>query len=249
MCERDIHLVDIADTHQLDVALEEANLLIECRGTLARVVEDMAEHMRKFHNARAGHIAVELYHRVDVVQGVHQEVGVNLILQILHLRLDVLLLEDGHTAVDGQRAVVELNHSVGTRHKDTNQDVPIPLKVRKRGFVAKLDVALEVAEVENLDDAKDDSDYCYERGGVEPIAVAKKKLRSKESVVREEDDEVGRNLCPRDNNLVKVNLVLRHQLGIHKGDQEYRYPHQRVEHILAQFPTLEEFHIGKCNDF
>ena len=72
---------------------------------------------------------------------------------------------------------------------------------------------------------------------------------NREYLVHKEDCEVGRNLHPRDNHLIKVNLVLRHQLGIHKGDQEYRYPHQRVEHILAQFPTLEEFHIGKCNDF
>ena len=69
----------------------------------------MTQHMRQLHNATLGHLSVEVYQRVDVVQGVHKEVGVNLILQILHLALYVLLLQYRHTTVgvEGADAVVK----------------------------------------------------------------------------------------------------------------------------------------------
>ena len=55
-------------------------------------------------------------------------------------------------------------------------------------------------------------------------------------VIDNKDYKIWRNLTPRDNDLLEVDLVLGHKMRVHKRDEKYRCPHQRVEHILAYSP-------------
>lgn len=73
-------------------------------------------------------------------------------------------------------------------------------------------------------------------------------------VVNDEDRKVWRNLATRNDNLIPVNLVLRHKVSIHKGYEEYGTPHQSVDQTLTQtyayvFEYMCQLHSCKNKDF
>ena len=83
-------------------------------------------------------------------------------------------------------------------------------------------------------------------GGNKPVA---QKKRRQQVVVGHEDDEVGRNLHPRDNHDIEVYAMLRHQMGIHEGYKVDGCPHYGVEHVLSKTDIFEktQIHKGKSN--
>ena len=107
---------------------------------------------------------------MDVVERVHQEVWIYLILQILHLRLDILLLKNGHMSLGFNNLIVYLNHRIGTRHKNTEEYIPIPLQLGERGLATQINIILPIPEIRNLDSSKYRHNKNYQRYDILPIS-------------------------------------------------------------------------------
>ena len=71
-----------SDAHQLDIVFQKLYLLLERYHGFLVVVQDVAHHLRQFLNGLLCLGSVECSQRIDVVQGVEQEVGVNLVAQV-----------------------------------------------------------------------------------------------------------------------------------------------------------------------
>lgn len=107
--EANLDVVRIADAHQFDVVLEELDVAAERDDLASRVVEHVAHHLRELDDGILGALGVDVNQRVDVVERVHEEVRVNLVLEVVHLGLHVLALELLHLLLVANRLVHELD--------------------------------------------------------------------------------------------------------------------------------------------
>ena len=83
----DFNRLGDADAHQLDVVLKEFGFVLQGNGGLLVVIEDVAQHAREFLNGFLRLGSIESGERIDVVEGVEQEVGIDLRAQIAQLGL------------------------------------------------------------------------------------------------------------------------------------------------------------------
>lgn len=130
--EANLDVVRIADAHQFDVVLEELDVAAERDDLASRVVEHVAHHLRELDDGILGALGVDVNQRVDVVERVHEEVRVNLVLEVVHLGLHVLALELLHLLLVANRLVHELDARVGAGHEERQHDVPVELQVGER---------------------------------------------------------------------------------------------------------------------
>ena len=115
-------LVAIAHTHQLDVIRHELHLFGNGHQFMVALVEHIAQDFRQLDDSLLGPLTVDVDQRMDVVQRVHQEVRVQLVLQVLQLLLEVLFLKSGHLQLVTALLEVELDTEVGKEHQDKDND-------------------------------------------------------------------------------------------------------------------------------
>ncbi len=83
--DRDHQSVSIAQTHQLDVFAQEGGLALQEHPVATAVIEHEAHHDRQIPEGGLGFLGIHVDEHLDVVQGVHEEMGVDLKPQILQL--------------------------------------------------------------------------------------------------------------------------------------------------------------------
>lgn len=74
-----------ADFHKIDIAVDKLNLIVESDEVLLVIVEDMPEHTAEFQYRLLCFLLVEGCEGIDVVEGVEQEMRIDLIPQVLQL--------------------------------------------------------------------------------------------------------------------------------------------------------------------
>ena len=93
------HLVGVAQPHQCHVVLQELYFLVQHHVSFVAFIEHITHHFRKLHDAVLRLFLVDAYQRVNVVERVHEEVGVYLVLQVLKLMLQVFPFQFLHRLV------------------------------------------------------------------------------------------------------------------------------------------------------
>ena len=145
----DIYRLTIANTHQLDIVLQKLDISTEwnlvCRG----LIDNMAHHIRQLDNAALSTIGIDIYQRVDIVERIHQEVRIYLILEIIHLRLNILACQTLIILISLHRLVELLDTDICRKHKDTEHNVPIPRKVGK-GRLMRQNTHISIAVRDNV---------------------------------------------------------------------------------------------------
>ena len=178
---------------------------------------------------------------MDVVERVHEEVRVDLVLQVVHLGLQVLPLERLHLLFVAHRLVDELDAGVGSGHEEAEDDVPVDLEVRERGLavgidrlrvVLRADVEHEVLLVE-LDEPEDSDDERQVEQHVFAVFAAEHVPRGEDAVVDQEDDQVGRDLLPGDEYVLEVDVHLGHHLRVEHRHEDDGRPDHQVEQVFA----------------
>ena len=213
----DVHVVGVADAHQPDVILDELNVLVERDDFASRIVEHVAHHLRKLDHGVFCIFRVDVDQRMDVVERVHEEVGIDLVLQIIHFGLHVLLFELLHLLFVAYRLVHELDARIGPRHEKSQNHVPVHFQIGERRL-AVLDelvfgevreeqavgdvLFVEVHEPERADDQRQ---IGYQ---ILPILVLEHEPRRDDAVVDDEYDEVGRDLAPCDQYVFPADVKL-----------------------------------------
>ena len=120
--DRDLHLIGIAQLHQLDVILQESNLTIERHDLFVAFVEHEAHHLRQFEDGLLRLLRVNIHQRVDIVQRVHQEVGIDLVFQILQLLFQVLFLQLLQPFAVATLLEVEFDADIHAHHQQEDDD-------------------------------------------------------------------------------------------------------------------------------
>ena len=115
--EGDGDLVRVAQLHQGDVGADKLHLLAEGHAFPVALVEHIAHHLRQLDDGLLCLLGVDIHQGVDIVEGVHEEMGIDLIAQILQLLLQVLVLELGQSLAVLATAKIALDAQVGTKHQ------------------------------------------------------------------------------------------------------------------------------------
>lgn len=87
------HAIGQAQLHQFDVVADELNFLFERNVVLVVLVKHIAQHVAEAMHGELGFRPVDGNQRIDIVQRVEQEMGIQLALQVLQLGLRSLLLD------------------------------------------------------------------------------------------------------------------------------------------------------------
>lgn len=115
--DADIDLVGHADAHQLDVVVKKDEFLAKGYFLFRSFVENEAHDLRQFDDRLLCLFRLNVNQGMDVVERIHQEVGVDLILQVLELLLKVLALELGQTFAIFPMAKIVFGTEVHTNHQ------------------------------------------------------------------------------------------------------------------------------------
>ena len=106
----------------MDIILQEGNLPIERHHLFVTLIEHEAHHLRQFEDGLFRLLGVYIHQRVDIVQRVHQEVGVDLVFQILQLLFQVLLLELLQPLAVATLLEVEFDADIHAHHQQEDDD-------------------------------------------------------------------------------------------------------------------------------
>lgn len=132
--ETDVDAAVVADAHQLDVVLDELDVFFERYGFAARFVENVPHHLGQFDNSAFRIFGIYVDQGVNIVERIHEEMGIDLVSQIIHFRLQVLTFELLHLLFVAQGAVQQFDTHVQTRHEESQQDVPVDRQIGERRF-------------------------------------------------------------------------------------------------------------------
>ena len=246
--EPDIHVFGVADAHQFDVVLHELDVLLERNGLVPRFVEDVTHHLRQLDHGVLRIGGVDVDQRVDVVERVHEEMGVDLVFEIVHFGLEVLSFELLHGLLVAQRLVHHLDGGVGAGHEESQHDVPVDGQVGERRVFGADEMLRrgEVAQyaVEDVDAVEDRRDEEHVDDDVTHVLVALD-VAHDEGVVDDEDEQIGGDLLPCDQDVGEADVHLGHHLRVEDGHEQNRQPDHDVEQVFADFLFLVVFHDGQ----
>ena len=145
----DAYLVGIAQFHQRDIVLQEGHLTVEGHTLLVALVEHEAHHLRQFEDGGLRLFWVDVYQGVDIVEGVHEEVGIDLVFQIFQLLFQILLLQVVHFLLVAALLEVELDAEVHAAHEDEDDEGDdVMLAHDQRGALPVCSRTIEVAVLE-----------------------------------------------------------------------------------------------------
>ena len=246
--EPDIDGVRITDAHEFDVVSDELDVLFERNALAPRIVEDVAHHLREFDHGLLCIFGIDVDQGVDVVERVHEEVRIDLVFEIIHLRLEVLALERLHLLLVAHRLVNEFDAGVYARHEESQQHVPVNRQVGERGL-ARYDVGAVVREHAfgqepfiEFDRRKDGRDREQVGHDVEHIFLAQHVARGDHTVVDQEDEQVGSDFPPGREHVLDTYVHLAEHLGIEHRHQHHDRPDHDVKQVFAYRLFLTELH-------
>ena len=138
-----------ADTHQFDVVADEIQLLFQGDTRLATVVEDVAEEAAEVVDGALRLFGAESDEAVDIIQGVEEEMGVELALQVLELGLGAAFFQfaahgfhlipvAGHADRDAQSGYQGVKESVAGKEADDVLEVRLPGRAVARRVVGQI---------------------------------------------------------------------------------------------------------------
>ena len=120
--ELDAHLVGIAQLHQLDVGTDKRHLLGQRHSLPIALIEHVTHHLRQFQNSFLCLRGVDVDEGVDIVERVHEEVGIDLKTQIFQLLFQILLLQLSQPFAVFAAAEIALDAEVGPKHQDEHHN-------------------------------------------------------------------------------------------------------------------------------
>ena len=220
---------------------------------MSRFIEHVAHHLRKLDHGALGVFGVDVYQGVDVVERVHEEMGVYLVFQIVHFCFQVLAFEFLHLLFVAHRLVDELDTRVGPRHEEPQHDVPVHFQVRERSFpvgVERFGVAVGEEAVGEVffvyvhqpeygdDECKVAEQVCF-------VLAAQHEPRGEDGIMDDEDDEIGGYLPPCDEYVFETDVQFRHHLRIEHRHQDDGCPHHYVEQVFSDGLFAGHFHAVK----
>ena len=91
--EGEVGLTLHADALEVDVVLDVLHFLGERHGVGATVVDDVAQHLGELEHRGGGFLVLHYGEGIDAVEGIEEEVGVDLCTQVLELLLHLLFVE------------------------------------------------------------------------------------------------------------------------------------------------------------
>ena len=138
-----------ADAHQFDVVADEIQLLFQGDTRLATVVEDVAEEAAEVVDGALRLFGAESDEAVDIIQGVEEEMGVELALQVLELGLGAAFFQfaahgfhlipvAGHADRDAQSGYQGVKESVAGKEADDVLEVRLPGRAVARRVVGQI---------------------------------------------------------------------------------------------------------------
>ena len=200
--DADVDGVGIADAHQSDIILQELDVAVERNPLAARIVKYITHHLRKLDHGALGILGIDVDQRVDVVERIHEEMRVDLVLEVIHFGLQVLLFQLLHLLLITDRLVHELDPRIGPGHEERQHDVPIHLQIGKRhvaqGMGRLLDRYLHdkpvAQEIDGREDSKNEQNIACQ---IHPVLVPQHEPRSEHRIMDDEDDQVRRHTLPR----------------------------------------------------
>ena len=227
-----IHIRRITNTHQLNVIFRELHLLLKVGLLLLRVVEHIAHHLREFDYDLLGRLGVNINHRMDVIERIHEEVGIDLILQIIHLRLQCVTLHGHHLLLGLNRAKDKFNRAVGTHHKQSEQHIPVPRQIGERCSSVNIVICtVGILQHSNLiliqfERIKYGRQHHNRNTDICQITVLKKETWRKQRVINNKDDDIGKQLTPYEQDITQIDVLLRHHLRVEDRHQQCHSPYQ-----------------------
>ena len=117
-----VDLVGIAQPHELYVVVDEVALLPQTRQRTVAVVENVAHEVRQLNDTLLGLLGVDVDQRMDIVEGVHEEVRVYLKFQIFQLLVQVLVHEPLEFLLVLVLLEEQFHAEVHAEHQDENDD-------------------------------------------------------------------------------------------------------------------------------
>lgn len=117
-----VDLVGIAQPHELYVVVDEVTLLPQTRQWTVAVVENVAHELRQLDYTLLGLLGIDVDQRVDIVEGVHEEVRVYLKFQIFQLLVQVLVHEPLEFLLVLVLLEEQFHAEVHAEHQDENDD-------------------------------------------------------------------------------------------------------------------------------
>ena len=136
----DVHLSGISEAHELNVEVEKLHLARQRNELLAAFVQNVAHHLRQFDDGSLGTFGVDVYEGMNVVERIHEEVGVNLILQILHLLFEVALVDNLLALSVALRHEVELHAEIHAHKQQSAEESHQLARSKHRQRVDRLKV-------------------------------------------------------------------------------------------------------------
>ena len=138
-----------ADAHQFDVVADEIQLLFQGDTRLATVVEDVAEEAAEVVDGALRLFGTESDEAVDIIQGVEEEMGVELALQVLEFGLGATFFQfaahrfdlipvAGHADSDAQTRNQGVKESVAGEEADDVLEVRLPGRAVTRRVVGQI---------------------------------------------------------------------------------------------------------------
>ena len=88
-----LHLICIAQTHERNIIADEIELTGEGHAFLVALIEHVAHHLRQLQDGGFRLLGIDVNQCMDVVECIHEEMGVDLVFQILQLLFQILLLQ------------------------------------------------------------------------------------------------------------------------------------------------------------
>ena len=113
----DAYLVGIAQLHQMDIVHQEFHFAPHGHQMLVGLVEHIAHDSGEDEDGFLGPLGIDVYQRMDVVERVHVEMRINLILQISQLLTERTAFQLAHLLLVLQVLEVELHTEVHAEHE------------------------------------------------------------------------------------------------------------------------------------
>ena len=174
--------------------------------------------------------------------------GIDLVSQIIHFRLQVLTFELLHLLFVAQGAVQQFDTHVQTRHEESQQDVPVDRQIGERRFAIQ-NVRLGVVRNVFFIDGHQRKDRCNGQQVDDQIPYvtmfSQQQPGGDQAVVNDENKQIGRDFEPGDQDILQADLYLREHFRVEHGYQDYHRPYQQVQKVFSDHLFAAEFHVGK----
>lgn len=120
--EIDGDVVRVAQLHQVEVLLQEGDGSAERDILVVALVEQVPHHPGHVHDAVLGLFGIDVHEGMDVVERVHDEVGVDLVTQVIQFLLEALFLELSQMLFLFFVLVIDFHAQVGAYHHDDENE-------------------------------------------------------------------------------------------------------------------------------